>query len=57
MILMFSCPGLIDDQAFLNEFEKIKGTLTEAPEDLKILQGLYSGIGTYYLQKINTQKH
>ena len=51
MILMFSCPGLIDDQAFLNEFEKIKGTLTEAPEDLKILQGLYSGIGTYYLQK------
>lgn len=51
MILIFSCPGQTDERAFLNEFEKIKSTLSDAPEDLAILQGLYSGIGTYYLER------
>ena len=50
MILLNACSGHMDDEGLFNEFNKIKSTLSDTPEDLRILQGLYSGIGNYYIK-------
>jgi len=51
MILLNACAEEIDDEAFLSEFNRIKSTLSDTPDDLKMLQGLYSSIGYYYINK------
>ena len=51
MVLINACSEDIHDEAFINEFNKIKSTLSDAPEDLKMLQGLNNGIGMYYINK------
>jgi hypothetical protein len=51
MILFNACSEVIKDEAFINEFNKVKSTLSDTPEDLKMLQELNSTIGNLYISK------
>ncbi len=50
-ILLNACSEDIQDEAFFNEFNRIKSTLSDTPDDLKMLQGLHSAMGQFYINK------